>query len=463
MKKSIALTGLALLVAAALAGPAGAGTTAEPPAATFREAAAAPAASPRSAFDGQWWRLFAEPLLDDLIARGRRSAVSLQEASARVAQARAHQTAADAARLPRVTFDASATDQSGPLINAAGTAGGLVQAGGRLSYELDILGRLSKARGASRADLRASEALLRQARLVVEADIARAYLSIRGLDAEIQVLQATAADAREGLGVLEGRRRSGFETDAAVSRARAELGAVESDALALQQRRAELEHGLGFLVGDPGLSIAPASQALARLPPAIPPGIPSDVLARRPDVAAAKDTLNAAQLRLKVARTAWLPSLTLTASGGYASPELGDLIRSSVRSLGLDLLMALPPFDGGRRRAGIDGAAADLDLASAAYRRQVLTAFRDVDDQLSALRILGERSEVAARTIAADDRALALSTSRRSNGLASRLEVLDARRAELRDRRQAVQVQSARYQATVSLVQALGGGWGAGG
>ena len=166
-------------------------------------------------------------------------------------------------------------------------------------------------------------------------------------------------------------------------------------------------------------------------------------------------------MRLGVARTAWLPSLTLTAGGGFASPQLADLVSSSVRSLGLDLIMALPPFDGGRRKSGIAAAQADLDLAAAHYRRQVLTAFRDVDDQLSALRVLDQQAAVAGRTVEAADRALALSTSRRGNGLASQLEVLDARRADLRDRRAAAQVRGARYLATISLIQAIGGGWGA--
>ena len=427
--------------------------------ARFSESAAQPNRAPALvAPGGAWWRIFADPTLEDLVARGLRDGLSVQEASARLAQARAHLVAADAARRPTVTLDANASNQSGPLINALGGAGGLVEASARLSYELDILGRLSKSRDAARYDVRAGEALERDARLLTAADIARTYVSLRMSDEDAQLLRDGAASARETLHITEGRRQSGFETDLAVARAEAELGVIEADLLTAQRRRAELQHALGFLVGDPTLAIAPATAAL-EAPPEIPEGIPSTVLARRPDVAAAQSALGAAQLRLGVARTAWLPSLMLTASGGFASPQLGDLISSSVRSLGLNLLMALPPFDGGRRKSGIASAQGDLDLASAHYRREVLTAFRDVDDQLSALRILDQQSQVVGRTAAAADRALELSTSRRSNGLASQLEVLDARRTDLRARRAATQVLGARYLSTINLIQAMGGGW----
>ena len=431
-----------------------------PDAGHFPEAPAHAAAAP--AAPAQWWRAFGDPILDGLVRQGLRAGVGVEEAAARLAQARGRLIAADATRRPTVSLDVNTSNQAGPLINALGAEGNLTEASARLSYELDILGRLSRSRQAARADVRAGAALLQDARLLTEADIARAYVSLRAADQEVRLLHDAADSARATLRITQGRRQSGFETDLAVSRAEAELGSIQSDALAAERRRHELEHALGFLVGDPQLTVAPAaSPAAMAAPPAIPAGIPSEVLARRPDIAAAQADLNAAQLRLGVARTAWLPNLTLTASGGFASPQLGELISSSMRSFGLDLLMALPPFDGGRRKSGIAAAQAELDLARAHYRRQVLTAFRDVDDQLSALRLLDEQAAVAARTAAAADRALALSSSRRGNGLASELEVLDARRTDLKDRRAQVQVKSARYLATISLIQALGGGWDA--
>ncbi|MBU2408038.1 MAG: TolC family protein, partial [Gammaproteobacteria bacterium] len=193
--------------------------------------------------------------------------------------------------------------------------------------------------------------------------------------------------------------------------------------------------------------------------PTIPAGVPSTVLARRPDVSAAQKSVLAAQSRVGVAQTAWFPSISLTGAGGYASPELGDLFKWSARSWGIGALLSLPLFDGGRREANVQTASAQLDGALASYREQVLTAFKDVEDQLSSLRILEAQSEVQARAVASSKRATVLSDSRYRNGLVSQLDLLDARRSELRNRRQALQVRSAQYQATVGLIRALGGAW----
>ena len=167
----------------------------------------------------------------------------------------------------------------------------------------------------------------------------------------------------------------------------------------------------------------------------------------------------AAQARVGVAKAAWFPSIALTGNGGYASSEIGDLFKWSARAWGVGALLSLPVFDGGRREAGVQGARAQMDAAVAQYREQVLVAFRDVEDQLSALRLLGEQAQAQARAVDAAARTTALSGVRYRNGLVSQLELLDAQRSELRNRRQAVEVRSAQYQATVGLVRALGGGW----
>jgi len=188
--------------------------------------------------------------------------------------------------------------------------------------------------------------------------------------------------------------------------------------------------------------------------------VPSTVLTRRPDVAAAQSSMLAAQKRVGVAQAAWFPDLSLTASGGFASSELGDLFKWSARSWGIGALLSLPVFDGGRREAGVKGANAQWDAAAAGYREQVLVAFRDVEDQLSALRLLADQAGAQKQAVDAASRATVLSTSRYRNGYVSQLELLDARRSELANRRQALQVRAAQYQATVGLIRALGGGWG---
>jgi multidrug efflux system outer membrane protein len=184
------------------------------------------------------------------------------------------------------------------------------------------------------------------------------------------------------------------------------------------------------------------------------------VLTRRPDVSAAQLSMLAAQQRVGVAKAAWFPDLSLTASGGYASPELGDLFKWSARAWGVGAILALPVFDGGRRAAGVQNATGQLDEAVANYREQVLVAFRDVEDQLAQLRILADQAQAQGRAVDSATRATALSDVRYRNGLVSQLELLDAQRSELHNRREALQVRSAQYQATVGLVRALGGGWG---
>jgi multidrug efflux system outer membrane protein len=193
--------------------------------------------------------------------------------------------------------------------------------------------------------------------------------------------------------------------------------------------------------------------------PAIPAGVPSTVLARRPDVSAAQSTLAAAQARVGVAKAAYFPRIALTASGGYASTELSDLFEWSSRAWLIGAIASLPILDGGRRKAGIEGSNAELEGAVASYREQVLVAFRDVEDQLSALRLLAEQSEAQARAVASAHRTTSLSDARYRAGYVSQLELLDAQRSELRNRREALQVRSARYQSTVALVRALGGSW----
>jgi len=193
--------------------------------------------------------------------------------------------------------------------------------------------------------------------------------------------------------------------------------------------------------------------------PTIPPGVPATVLTRRPDISAAQKSVLAAQARVGVAQAAWFPDIALTGGGGYASADIGDLLKWSARSWGIGALLALPVFDGGRREAGVQSASAQLDGALSSYRTQVLVAFKEVEDQLSSLRILAQQSGVQAKAVSSATRATTLSDSRYRNGMISQLDLLDARRSELQNRRQALQVKSAQYQATVGLIRALGGSW----
>jgi multidrug efflux system outer membrane protein len=417
---------------------------------------AAPAeAQPR----GEWWKAFGDPVLDDLVERAGRSNASVQVAAARLAQARAFVRSTDAERALQAGLGASARRAQGIIGGDAGPARNLFAAGADLSYEVDLFGRLSHASQAAVLDAQSREALLQSTRLLIQAEVAQTYLALRALDDERALVRSTLGAYRETLALTERRWRAGDVAELDVARAATEVAATESEALALDRRRAELENALAVLVGETpsgfGVGVAEWNTTL----PLIPAGVPSTVLTRRPDVSAAQNTLLAAQSRVGVAKAAYFPNVTLTASGGYASTEISDLLQWSSRAWLIGAIASLPILDGGRRKAGIESARAEMDGAVARYREQVLVAFKDVEDQLAALRLLTEQSEAQARAVSSASRTTALSNSRYRAGYVSQLELLDAQRSELRNRREALQVRSARYQATVALVRALGGDW----
>jgi multidrug efflux system outer membrane protein len=408
---------------------------------------------------GEWWKAFSDPVLGELVERAGRGNAGIQLAAARLAQARAVARATDADQSLQVGVGASANRLRGIVGGSSGPARSLFAAGADLSYEIDLFGRLSQASDAAGLDVRSREGLLQSARLLVQAEVAQIYLALRALDVERALVRGTVGAYRGTLELTERRFRAGDVAELDVARARTEVAATESEALALDRRRAELEHALAVLVGEVPSSFAVEASEWRTAMPVIPAGVPGTVLTRRPDVSAAQNTLLAAQARVGVAKAAWFPRVALTASGGHASPELSDLFESSSRAWALGALAALPLLDGGRRKAGVESASAELEAALAFYREQILVAFRDVEDQLAALRLLAEQSEAQGRAVESASRSTALSDVRYRNGYVSQLDQLDAQRSELRNRRQALQVRSAQYQATVALVRALGGGW----
>ncbi|RYX97808.1 MAG: efflux transporter outer membrane subunit [Comamonadaceae bacterium] len=415
----------------------------------------AAASQPQS--QGTWWKAFADPVLDDLVEKAGRNNNSVQVAAGRLAQARAIARQTDANRSPQIGLGGGVS--RGTDANAGNVPSTVVSVGANLSYEVDLFGKLAGASNAASLDAVSREALLRSTRLLVQADVAQTYLNLRALDTERTLVRDTLQAYRNTLRLTEVRFREGDVAELDLARVRAEVASTESEALALDRSRAELEHALAVLVGEAASTFAVAPVEWVMALPVIPAGVPSTVLERRPDIAAAQAGMQAARARVGVAETAWFPTFSLTASGGYAAPEIGDLFKLSTRAWGIGALLSLPIFDGGRREAGVQGANAELDIALANYREQVLVAFRDVEDQLSAIRLLADQAEAQSRSVAAASRATLLSDSRYRNGLVSQLELLDAQRIELRGRRQALQVRNAQYVAAVGLIRALGGGW----
>ena len=453
-----------LIAALLLAGCASTSTftpTAAPTApAAFKEAGGrwTTAAPAEAQARGRWWAVFADPVLDGLVERADVNNTSIQVAAARLAQARALLRSADAERLPQVGIGGGA-QRGNNLIAGSNTPTTVLSAGANASWEPDLFGRLAKASNAASLDAQSREALLQSTRLLVQSDVAQAYFVLRGLDAERALVRETVAAYGDTLRLTERRYAAGDVAELDLARVQSEVAATQSQALALDRQRAQLEHALAVLLGELPSSFTLAEADWRGALPNVPAGIPSTVLTRRPDVSAAQSAMRAAQVRVGVAQAAWFPDVALTANGGFASSDLGDLFKWSARSWGVGALLSLPLFDGGRREAGVQNANALWDAAAAGYREQVLVAFQDVEDQLAALRLLADQAGAQTQADDAAARATVLSNSRYRNGLVSQLEFLDARRSELTNRRQAVQVRAAQYQATVGLIRALGGGW----
>ena len=413
---------------------------------------------------GAWWTVFSDPVLDDLVLRASANNTDLQQAAARVLAARALLRDAQADLLPQVNASVGAsraTIQPG-FGGAPGQAANLGNAGLSASWEPDFFGKLTKTRNAARLDAQSREAALQSTRLIVQSDVAQAYFELRALDAERDIVRQTVAAYADTLRLTERRYQAGDVAELDLARVQAEVAATSSQALALDRDRALHEHALAMLLGELPTAFALAPGDWSGALPGVPAGVPGTVLARRPDVATAQLAMQAAETRAGVARLAWFPDVALTANGGYASTDLGDVFKWSARAWGIGALMSLPVFDGGRRAAGVQTANAQWDIAAASYREQVLGAFRDVEDQLASLRLLADQAGAQKVAVDAATRATVLSDARYRNGLVSQLELLDARRSELANRRVAVQVRAAQYQATVGLIRALGGGWGEG-
>lgn len=406
---------------------------------------------------GRWWQAFGDPELDALIARMHAGNTTIQQGAARLAAARAAAHLGAASRSPQIGFDASASHASGPIINDAGASGSLYTARISVSWEADLLGRMSGQRKAERLDAKAAEALLRDARLLMEAETARTYFEAVYLQQAEASATRQAALWQEREAIAADRARHGFAPQIDIGQLRQRSIASAAEAAALSQQLAEARDALGFLVGEP----APLAAAARDLPevPEVPAGLPSQVLARRPDVDAAASRLEAADSRLQSARRSWLPMFSLTASGGGASPSLGQILSASARDFGAGLLFSLPLFDGGRHKAQVAGSKAERALAEAQYREAMLAALREVNDALAAVEASGKQARLADESLTLGESEAAIQTRRAAIGTVSRAQLLESQLAASRKRQDALGARYARLVAAVDLIKAIGGGW----
>ncbi|MDR5739353.1 MULTISPECIES: efflux transporter outer membrane subunit [unclassified Caballeronia] len=419
---------------------------------------------------GEWWTVFDDATLNDLERQAQEANQNLKAAAARVKEARAINQTARAGLFP--TLDAgfgptrekfSPASQFLPP-NANVPAQTLWRAQASVSYEVDLFGRVSNSVQAASADTQQSEALFRSVQLALQADVAQNYFNLRELDAEADVFTRTVTLREEALKLVQRRFAEGDISELDVARARSELATARSDAMTVQRLRAASEHGLAVLLGKTPAQFTMAANPLKPVTVRLPPGLPSSLLERRPDIAAAERAMAAANARIGVAKAAFFPSLTLTGSGGFESATLGDLFNWSSRTFLLGpfagTMLNLPIFDGGRRKGNLANARAVYEEDVANYRQQVLVAFREVEDNLSDLRILETQTTTQADAVNASVRAAQLSRKQYTEGAVNYLDVIDAERTVLQSQRAAVQLAGTQAVSTVNLIRALGGGWG---
>ncbi len=432
-----------------------------PPA--FRENADWKTAQPGDeALRGTWWELFADPDLSALEQQIDVSNQTLKTAAAQFAQARAIVRGTRAGLFPQLNATASVSRAEGsgnrPSTTLHQAANDFIL-GADASYEADVWGRIHSAIDASRAGAQASAADLETARLSLHAELAVDYFTLRGIDRDRQLLDSAVESFQKALELTQNRFQGGIASQADVAQAETVLETTRAQAVDVGVGRAALEHAIAVLVGRPASLFSIAVAPLNAAPPPVPAGVPSELLERRPDIASAERRVAAANAQLGVATAAFYPRLILSGAGGFESSPLGSLLTgtSSVWGLGSSLLVNV--FDAGRRQSVADQARAAQDQATAIYRQSVLIAFREVEDQLAALRILEEEAVIQRRAVDAAQRSLTQATNRYRGGLASYLEVTSAQNAALANERTAVGIVTRRMNASVLLMKGVGGGW----
>ena len=444
---------------------------ATPDISSFKEAAGWVAAAPADALErGPWWSLFNDPLLDQLAARVEVSNQNVAAAVAAYAQARALVREQRAGLFPVVTLDGGGTrSHSSSSSSGSASGSGSGGSGGRTgnSYQLsiggnwepDVWGRLGRAVESAKSGADASAADLAAAKLSAQGELAINYLSLRQLDAQKALLKTTIEGFQRSLEITQNRYSAGIAAKTDVLQAQTQRANAQADDAGLQRQRAQLEHAIAVLVGvAPGnFTLAPA--AWSPVAPEVPVGVPSTLLQRRPDIAAAERRVAIANEQIGIAKSAYYPSLSLGASSGFGASRVADLFNasSSVWSLGLSAAQVL--FSAGATGARVEASQAAHAQAVAQYRQTVLSAFQGVEDQLAATRVLLTQQELRSQASSAADQVEQQLLNRYRSGQVSYTEVITAQGTALTARRALVQAMADRQTTAVALIQSLGGGW----
>jgi NodT family efflux transporter outer membrane factor (OMF) lipoprotein len=414
-----------------------------------------------------WWEIFNDAELNEYEQQLLKANQSLEAARHRLNQARALARVTSAGFFPTFNADPGASrnrySANRPETPTPGIA--LTQSTYQipflLNYEPDLFGSVRRNLQASNASLQSTAADFYNARLVLTAELAADYFSLRELDAEMRVVQESVEIQQRGLQLVESRHTGGVASGLDLAQQQTLLDSTVAQLYLVQQQRAQFEHAIAVLTGNPASTFNVPVRPLKAEPPLVPLGVPSDLLERRPDVASAERQMAYENALVGVATAAFYPQLTISGGGGFQSTNLSNLISApnAIWSLGADVLQ--PIFQGGRNRANLEAAKAAYEAAVANYRESVLTAFQEVEDGLSGLNALSQAS--ASQTAAVEDaqRALQLANNRYTGGVTSYLDVITAQAALLSNQRLATQLRGQQLVTSVYLVKALGGGWDA--
>ena len=427
-----------------------------PEVAAYKEAGNWVVAAPLDALErGPWWELFNDPVLNDLAARVEVSNQNVAAAVAAYAQARALVAEQRAGLFPSVNLGGG-TSRAQSSSNTRNN----YQASLGASWEPDVWGRLQIAASGAAAAVSASAADLATARLAAQGELTVNYLSLRQQDAQTALLASTLAGYVRALEIAQNRYTAGVVAKTDVLQAQTQLANARADQAGLQRTRAQLEHAIAVLAGQaPGNFTLPAEALWKPSVPDVPVGVPSTLLQRRPDIAAAERRVASANAQIGLAKAAYYPSLGLNASVGTSASRVAQLFSApaAVWSLGVSAAQVL--FDGGARDARVDAATAVRDQTVARYRQVVLSAFQNVEDQLTGVRVLQTQQVLRSQATSAADQVEQQVLNRYRSGQVSYTEVITAQTTALNARRALVQATADRQTTAVALIQALGGGW----
>ena len=417
---------------------------------------------------GNWWEAFNDPQLNALVTQVAITNQTIKAAEARVREARALTQAARAAFFPIVTANASATRSGSGGGTRSTSSGTTVTLGGvhnnynvalDVNWEIDLWGRVRRTVEASEATAEASAADLESAKLSAQAQLAEDYFLLRVQDAQIRLLNDTVVAYERSLQLTRNQYAVGVVGRADVAQAETQLKSTQAQAIDAAVQRAQLEHAIAILIGKPPAEFSIAAEAVATEFPVIPVDLPSELLERRPDIAAAERRAAAANAQIGVAEAAFFPSLTLSATGGFQSSVLSQLFTLPSRYWSLGPALAQIIFDAGLRRAQTAQAVATYDENVANYRQTVLTGFQEVEDNLAAIKILEQEASVQDEAVKAARESLAIVLNQYRAGTANYLAVVVIQAAALNNERTALSILGRRLTASVVLIKALGGGW----